>query len=89
MIKARALMHLDGSYKRQFPEPTVWSSRDGPNWVVTKAGPRYFNVYEVTEYDEEGRRWLEEREDVDDRFSSAAAKSPPRTPPMQGELEIL
>lgn len=88
MIRTRGIMHLDGSYKRQFREPTVWSSRDGPNWVVTKAGPRYFNVYEVLEHDAEGLAWLEAHEDVDDRFSSAASKSRAQKAPTQGSLEL-
>jgi len=59
MIKGHGVMHLDGDFKKDFPEPIVRSSRDeSGKWSVTKAGPRYVNVYEVTEYDEEGEQYL-------------------------------
>ena len=84
MIRYRAVMHLDGAYKREFPEPVAFSTRDGPKWMLTKAGPRYLNVYEVIEFDDVGRRWLEanERRDV-----PAPAPPPARdpTPPRRTE----
>jgi hypothetical protein len=63
MIKARGTMFLDGDFKKAHPTPGVHSYRDEDGkWSVTKFGPRYVNVYEVTEFDADGERWLKEHQ---------------------------
>lgn len=63
MIKGRAVTNLDGNFKKEYPEHVFHTSRDEKGtWFVTRAGPRYLNVYEVTEFDEAGEKVLLEAE---------------------------
>jgi hypothetical protein len=63
VIKGRGIMHLDGNFKKDHPEHTVHSRRDEKGtWFVTRAGPRYLNVYEVTEFDDVGLEQLQKME---------------------------
>lgn len=58
MIKGRGVMHLDGDFKRDYPEHEVFSLRVGKDWTIVKRGPSYVNRYDVSEFDEAGERWL-------------------------------
>lgn len=53
-------MFLDGDFKKECPKPGVITFCDDKGkWSVTRFGPRYKNVYEVTEFDAEGEKWLQ------------------------------
>lgn len=76
MIKGRNVMCLDGNFKKESPAPEAISYLVGDKWFVVKHGPRYVCTYEVTEYDEEGARWLEgKRRDLPVRAPSDGAGS--------------
>lgn len=60
MIKGDLIAALDGNFKKEQPTHTVTTYRDeAGKWSVTKAGPKYRNVYAVTEFDAAGEAWLE------------------------------
>jgi hypothetical protein len=62
MVKGKGAMHLDGDFSREYPQHERFTLRQGEQWTVVERGPRYINSYEVTEFDEKGRTWLESLE---------------------------
>ena len=59
MVKARAMMNLDGDFSKDFPTPQRFTQRMGDEWTVVERGPSYVNTYAVTEFDASGLAWLE------------------------------
>lgn len=74
ILKGKPMLFLDGDFQQQTPEPVVYSNRapDG-GWTITKAGPHYCNVYEVTEFDAAGEAWLIENDAARSSSSARAA----------------
>lgn len=67
MIKGNLALALDGDFKKTQPTPERFAYR-GPDgkWRVVARGPRYSNVYDVTEYDVVGAQWLMENDRTDE-----------------------
>lgn len=62
MIQGQNVVHLYGSFKREYPVPEKYSFRDGDKWFVVSRGPKYINQYRVTKFDDAGERWLKQNE---------------------------
>lgn len=64
-------MFLDGDFRKEHPEHGVKTFRNEKGkWSVTRYGPEYVNVHEVTEYDEVGERWLIEHREKEEAATS-------------------
>ena len=58
MIKGKLEMAMDFAKRKDVPHE-VFSVNTMGKWRVVKRGPKYCNIYTVTECDAEGERWLE------------------------------
>lgn len=59
MVKAMLAMALDGKGIAEEAGPRATMEEDG-KWTVISSGMNFVNIYQVTEFDEAGLRWLVE-----------------------------
>lgn len=62
MIRGQLIAAFDFEKDRK-AQHTSRSYRDDGQWYVVRSGPGYANSYRVTEFDEDGRKWLEQHEE--------------------------
>lgn len=66
MIKARALLFLDGPGVGGTEKPIIETYQEDDQWYVIKRGPSYLSKHLVVECDDTGLVWLKKHEQVAD-----------------------